>query len=63
MTNREDLANMSNKELAMWLSKIMVCCSSCDDSIRKYCDNEERNKHYDPCSDIIQRWLEREVEK
>ena len=63
-TNREMLANMSNKELASYLfniSDICEMCSNCyyNDQYQSHmCKDLRRN-----CDECIKEWLESEVEE
>ena len=62
MKNREILARMSNKNLALFLSYNANALDHCADCVfLNFCKNCEQSKN--SCEKMILKWLESEVEE
>ena len=61
MTNRENLSNMSNSELSLWLSQVISDCDWCDRHLKVFCENEKTNDTFYVCRCTIKNWLESEA--
>ena len=62
MKNREILARMSNKNLALFLSINANALDRCEDCVfLKFCKNCEQSVN--GCENMILKWLESEVEE